>query len=269
MRKEFGLVSIIIPNYNSEKFISDTIDSILAQTYKKFEVIIVDDCSTDRSVDIINNYILKDAPIHLHILPKNSGRPAPPRNFGLKVATGEYIAFMDSDDIWHSQKLEIQLDIMSKNEVNFSSTELVQFTTLDSIKNYKKCKLKINENFKTITHNKLLKKNIIANSSVIIKKELLNELTFNEDFRYKAIEDFHLWLRVLQSGAKCIKLKEQLLFYRVADGSISRSKIDMLKRNITLYSEYQINGRPLGLKKYFYLFSYAYFSILSIIQRKL
>lgn len=111
-----SLVSIITPSYNSEKYISNTIESVITQTYQNWEMIIVDDCSTDSSCDIAEKYTQKDSRIKLIKLNKNSG-PAKARNRAIKEAKGRYISFLDSDDIWYHRKLEKQVYFMKENDL--------------------------------------------------------------------------------------------------------------------------------------------------------
>jgi teichuronic acid biosynthesis glycosyltransferase TuaG len=263
------LVTIITPSYNSKEYIVETIDSVLNQSYKNYEMLIVDDGSNDGSYEIVNNYIKKDQRLKIYRLESNSGCPAVPRNFALDIAKGEYIAFLDSDDIWHRDKLMIQVKYMITNNCFFSASEIKIFHKIDEVKEsvISEISLKSLES-KVIVHKKLIFKNIIPNSSVIIKKDLINKLKFNVDLRYKAIEDYYMWLQILEKGAKCSKLSSQLLFYRIAETSISKSKFDMFKKHIMLYSEYKPYNKPLGLKKYLYLLSYGYFSFVNKVLRR-
>ena len=109
-------VSIVIPTYNSEKFIDRTIKSVLNQTFQNFELIIVDDCSVDNTRKMIREFQKQDDRIKLIALEKNSGAPAHPKNVGIKNAKGEYIAFLDHDDEWLPKKLERQIELFIKNE---------------------------------------------------------------------------------------------------------------------------------------------------------
>lgn len=115
--KNDELISIIIPVYNAEEFIEDTINNIKIQTYEKWELLLVNDCSTDNSVSIIERY-LKDARIKLINLNENSG-PANARNTGIENAVGRYLCFQDADDIWNNEKLKKQLDFMKEKNVHF------------------------------------------------------------------------------------------------------------------------------------------------------
>ena len=112
-------VSVITPMYNCEKFISETIESVLNQTYTNWEMIIIDDCSTDKSKQIVKQYIERDKRIRLIALNENSGA-AVARNKGIEVSSGRFIAFLDGDDLWESNKLEKQIQFMTEKNIGFS-----------------------------------------------------------------------------------------------------------------------------------------------------
>jgi teichuronic acid biosynthesis glycosyltransferase TuaG len=267
--KNEPFITIITPSYNSKDYILETIDSVLNQSYQNYEMLIIDDCSNDGSYEIVRDYIKKDQRIKVYRLESNSGCPAVPRNFALEISKGEYIAFLDSDDIWHKDKLTIQIKYMIENHLSFTASEIKIFHNLKEIE--KAVNYEINFSLmesKEIVHGKLIFKNIIPNSSVVIKKDLIDKLRFNEDIRYKAIEDYHMWLRILEKGGKCCKLLSQLLFYRIAETSISKSKFSMFKKHIMLYTEYKPHDKPLGLKKYLYLLTYGYFSFVNKVLRR-
>lgn len=118
---EKGLVSVITPTYNCAKFIGETIESVQAQTYQQWEMIIVDDCSTDNTKEIVDKYIKEDSRIKYFCLKNNSGA-AVARTKAMELANGEYMAFLDSDDIWTEEKLKKQLAFMKKHDVAFSCT---------------------------------------------------------------------------------------------------------------------------------------------------
>ena len=120
---EDKLVSIIMPTYNCAKFIGKTIESVIAQTYENWELIIVDDCSKDNTEEVVSKY--KDNRIKYHRLENNSGA-AVARTEAMKKARGSYMSFLDSDDLWKKDKLEKQLEFMNKNNYNFTCTEYEQ-----------------------------------------------------------------------------------------------------------------------------------------------
>lgn len=257
-------VSIVIPTYNSAAFIADTLASVVHQTLDSWEVLVADDCSTDNTCAIVEEFARNDKRIRLIKLPQNSGRPAVPRNLAIRESRGKYIALLDSDDLWHSQKLEIQVAAMQSANVPFSSTRIKKFDSIDELNSVTAVKFEGSAiDITTLTHDRLLRKNTICNSSVIVKRELIAEMPFNEDIRYKAIEDYHCWLMLHQHyGLSSIVLEAPLTFYRLVESSISRSKVFMLQRNMIMYAEYSVKGKKLGLKRFFYLATYIYYSLM-------
>lgn len=223
MTKDSPLISIIIPMYNAEKYIGETIQSVMLQSYKNWEMIIVNNASTDKSLQIIDS--LQDSRISVVSLDKNSGGPAKPRNIGIENANGEYIAFLDADDIWHQDKLKIQIDYMIKYNYTFTSTNQLHIDENSiQISNkiykilavFKKNKLK-----KTICD--LIKTKFISTSSVIVKKEYID--FFDEDKDLVSVEDLCLWLKLFNNkNVNYSYLDKKLLFYRVLENSISSRK---------------------------------------------
>ena len=264
-----NLVSVIIPNYNSEKYIHDTIQSVLNQTYKNIEILIIDDCSSDNSVSIIKNMASENKNIKLIQLTKNCGRPAKPRNIGISKSKGEYIAFLDSDDIWHRQKIEFQLYCMKKYNNSFSSCAVQIFNKnipeeLEFIPSHFDKKRYIS--FKNI-NNLLIKNFIKSGSSVLCKKSIIKNIMFNELAEYKAVEDYNFWLDIhKKNNFSSIFINEKLVFYRVSDSSISKDKFLQAKKVFNLLSKFENNGKKLGFKKFFFFFTYAFFSIVSVFK---
>ena len=120
------LISIVVPLYNADKYIGETINSVLKQTYSNWELIIVDDCSTDNSRQVVEEF-MADQRIKLIKLDNNFGGPAGPRNIGIEKAKGEYVSFLDADDLWDENKLYHQLNFMRTESLDFSSTEVYPF----------------------------------------------------------------------------------------------------------------------------------------------
>lgn len=222
------LVSIIIPSYNAEDTIYDTVKSVLNQSYSMLEVIIVDDCSTDKTPEIIEEICSKHKNVQFYKLDENFGGPAKPRNIGIEKSSGEYIAFIDADDIWHPEKTKAQLKYMILNNVLISCSKRENFHSLADLKQFQR----INElTSKTINLEKLLQKNWTNTSSMIVKREALNKLRFNTQKKLIAVEDFHLWCSVLQKNNTLMHIiNEKLLCYRVHKNSISRNKFKMIKK---------------------------------------
>jgi len=189
------LVSVIIPTYNSAKYISRAVESVLNQTYQDFEIIIIDDGSTDNTGEIVQS--IKDDRI-TYIKQENAG-PAAARNKGLEIAKGEYIAFLDADDMWKANKLETQIKCFSQNDklcLAFSAMDLVnEDLEIIRVKRHRK-----------YTNNELLKQ-LLTNypdtvpmpSTVMIKKSYLNEVGYFYPELFTG-EDFDLWLRLILKG---------------------------------------------------------------------
>jgi glycosyltransferase involved in cell wall biosynthesis len=233
MKKSF--ISVIVPTYNRADLISETIESILNQTYKNFELIIVDDGSTDNTEEVIRKF--KDSRIK-YIKTDNWGGPARPRNIGIKKAKGEYIAFCDDDDIWLPEKLEKQIRVFQIS--NETAMLYTRFKTIegDVISNKifpENGKYKSGNIFKSI-----YLRNLIACSGVIVKRSVLDQVgLFNTDPNLIAIEDADLWLRIsLKYIIKCTD-DLPLLIYRIQSQSISQGFIQRTKRSIILRKRYK------------------------------
>lgn len=219
------LVSIVTPVYNSEKFISETIDSIQNQTYKHWELILVDDCSSDNSYDIISKYIKYDKRIRYIKLEKNSGA-AVSRNTGIKNARGRFIAFLDSDDIWLPEKLEKQLKYMLDKKIGFTFTSY-RYMKEDGTKTNKVAKAPYK-----INYNGLLKNTIIGCSTVVLDRQIVG------DFLMPLVrkgQDTATWLMILRNQKYAYGMEEILVDYRLVGNSLSSNKIKALKRTWNIY----------------------------------
>jgi len=243
------MVSIITPSYNSKQFIKESIASALAQTYQNWELIIVDDISPDNSNELIEEYIKKDSRIKLIKLEKNSG-PAIARNRGIKEAKGRYIAFLDSDDLWHPDKLSKQIAFMQEKSCALSYTgykriEETHGTIIDTIN----VPLKVN-------YSELLKQNIIGCLSAMYDTEKLGKVYMPD---LKKRQDFALWLSILKKVPYAYGLNEPLAYYRVRTSSVSSNKLLASRYNWKLYREVE----ELPIYKAIYYFGwYTYRSFL-------
>lgn len=222
-----SLVSIITPNYNSEKFIAQTLQSIRAQTYKNWELIIVDDCSTDKSLDIIETYSKTDKRIKVIKLNENSGAGIA-RNKAIEEATGNFIAFLDSDDLWHPEKLEKQLAFMVQNNYNLTYTSYNVFIEKDAEPN------KIVLCKPTLNYSQMLYSNKIGCLTAMYNKDNLGKIYMPE---IRKRQDYALWLKILKKEERAYGLQEVLACYRDRNNSISNNKIEMLKWNWILYKK--------------------------------
>lgn len=244
-----SLVSIITPSYKSSNFISYTIESVLAQTYKNWEMIIVDDFSPDNSNQVIEKYCKKDNRIKLVKLEINVGA-AQARNKALEFASGRYIAFLDSDDIWYPSKLEKQLVFMQNNNYPIS------YTSYELIDEEGKSKNHIIEAIDNLNLYDYLKNTIIGFSTSIIDKRLVEDEIKFLDIRIR--QDTNLWISLLKKGYKAYGLNEILVKYRVHTNSISANKIRAAKQVWNLY----FNIHKFGLfKSLYYFLYYAYNAI--------
>ncbi|MDB6443491.1 Glycosyl transferase family 2 [Pseudomonas sp. NFACC32-1] len=228
------LVSVIMPSYNAEALIARSIQSVIDQAYDNWELIVIDDCSKDSTRQVVQSFVEKDARIKLISLERNNGAPAAPRNIGVRHATGPWIAFLDADDIWHPQKLKLQMEALEKSGVDFCCTQMKDFID-DTLLSFPKVE---NVGCERISFAKQQLKGRIPTSSVVLKKEIMLRFPFNEDIRYKAVEDYHCWLRVHEAIGDSIKLSYPLLNYRRIAGQISGSKKYMLERMYMVHKEY-------------------------------
>ncbi len=221
------LVSIITPTYNCGKFIGRTIESVQRQTYHNWEMIIVDDCSTDDTEDIVNKYKAKDGRIKYHKLKTNSGA-AVARTESMKLAKGSYMAFLDSDDIWHPEKLKTQLSYMRNNDIAFSCTAYEQIDEEDNLIG------KTVSSPKRINYNRLLLDCPVGNSTVMYNVDKMGKF---EVPNIRKRNDDALWLAMLKKEKYIMSMPDVLMRYRVRQNSISSNKIDLIKYHWKLYRE--------------------------------
>ncbi|MDE0973880.1 MAG: glycosyltransferase family A protein [Candidatus Nanopelagicales bacterium] len=191
------LVSVVIPTYNMEQHISETLISVQSQTLESWEAIVVDDCSTDSTPRIVNEFVEQDPRIRYFRLSKNSNLPAVPRNYGIRQSQGKYVALLDHDDLWSPQKLQRQVQVLDADE-----TIAMIHSHLWVVRNGRRLwgLLYLPSPRKSIaTESKLKKSNVIQCSSVAIRKDVINGLGgFDESLELRAVEDYHLWFRVSQ-----------------------------------------------------------------------
>lgn len=219
------LVSIIMPSYNSAKFVRETIESVLLQTYTNWELIIVDDCSDDNTDEIIAGFC--DKRIHYLKNERNSGA-AVSRNRALREARGRWIAFLDSDDLWLPKKLEKQIRFMEENSYHFSYTNYVEINE-DSVPNGRR-----------ITGPKKISKTGMYNYcwigclTVMYDANIVGLIQIED---IKKNNDYAMWLKVIRK-ADCYLLADELAKYRKRTGSISdHSYVKLVKWHYRLYRD--------------------------------
>ena len=222
------LVSIITPCYNSEKFISESILSVLNQTYSNWELIIVDDASTDSSAIIVSDFALKDTRIHFIQLEKNSGTGVA-RNKALEQAKGDYIAFLDADDLWKPEKLQKQLDFMQEHQLPFS------FSYYECINEAGEQLNKRVEAPLNLSYRQLFFCNYVGNLTGIYSVKHFGKITNNS---VRKRQDWMQWLTILKQIKETKIVPESLAYYRLRENSISASKFDLVKYNFSVYRKF-------------------------------
>lgn len=208
------LVSIITPVHNASEYLEETIDSVLNQTYKNLEIILIDDASTDLSREIINKYQGIDNRVKSILLDENVG-VANARNQGIRFAKGKYIAFLDSDDIWLKDKLDTQIKFMKNNNIAFSHTS---YQFIDEDGNKIGNSIKVDE---CTDYTNLLRINSIGCLTVVIDIEKVG-LFEMPNIRH---EDYATWLTILKRGYNAYGINESLALYRKSATSLSGNKI--------------------------------------------
>lgn len=240
------LISIITPCYNAGLFIEETILSVLAQTYQNFEMIIIDDCSTDNSVAIIEKYILQEARIKLLSNEHNIG-VAKSRNKGINTSSGNYIALLDSDDIWFPMKLEKQIQFMLDKNILMSYSAYNTIDTDNNVIGYFPVREKT-------TYSDLLRTSNIGTLTMIYDVKQLGKLYF-EDIGH---EDYLLKLHILKKIPYAEGLSEVLASYRIADNSVSSNKF---KAALWQWKIYRDIEKISLFKSVYYFLHYAYHGI--------
>ena len=246
------LVSIIVPIFNGEEYLVGTIESVISQTYLNWEMILVDDCSTDKTSAIINRFVASDTRIRKITLESSSGGPARPRNKGLSVAKGDFVAFIDADDVWNANKLSVQVDFILE-----SNADLVHCgaTIIDSA-NQQIGTLNSLNKFRCIDFFLGLSTTLMIFNPIVLSSSLLkntSDVRFREDSQFHAIEDWLLWIELSIKGRKIQMTNRNLLSYRDHNSSISSLNGEkQYLRGFYLYSVLLLEGK-VGLGKYYFL----------------
>jgi teichuronic acid biosynthesis glycosyltransferase TuaG len=222
------LVSIIIPTYNTEKFIGLTLQSVHNQSYQNWEMILVDDASTDKTVKIINDFAKADNRIKLFQLPKNSGNGFA-RNAALEKATGKYIAYLDADDLWFPSKLEKQIQFLKDNKLPFT------FSFYDSIDEEGNSLNRRVEAPLNLTYDQLFFCNYVGNLTAIYDADYFGKIVIEATQKR---QDWRLWLTILKQIQVTKPVPEPLAFYRIRKNSISSSKFKLIKHNFGVYRDF-------------------------------
>ncbi len=249
INNEQPLITVVLPVYNKARFIRGALLSVLNQSYSNLEIIIIDDKSTDDSLDIIEKFSVKDSRVVVVRKSLNQG-VSEARNLGIKIAQGDYIAFIDADDIWHLHKIEEQVHfIEQKSNIDFIATS---YDMIDDFNNYFSEKsIKSHQ----ILFGELLKENYICCSSVLIKTKVAKANLFVNQYGH---EDFVYWLTLLEKGYCGYVWGEKLLSYRVSRFGRSSDKLWAAKERWKIYRcflKYNF------IKSLYYFIQYAWYGI--------
>ncbi len=240
-----GLVTIITPLHNGELYVAETIESVLSQTYQKWEMLIVDDCSSDRGRDIVKDYILRDSRIRLITNEVNLG-PAITRNKAIEVASGQYIAFLDSDDLWTDNKLEIQTTFMKTNNAYFT------FTYYDQITEDGKFIKSVNNLPEKVDYLSSIKSNKIGCLTAVYDVSFFGKV-YMEDIAKR--QDYTLWLKLLKKVSNAYCVPKILAHYRIRENSVSSNKFRLVKFHWHIYRN--IEGHSF-LKSLYFISNYIF-----------
>ncbi len=220
-----ALVSIITPAFNAEKFVVQSIQSVQNQTHIDWEMIIVDDCSTDATVAIVKKFAQQDGRIKLVCLDKNSGTGVA-RQAALLLAKGQFVAFLDADDLWFPNKLQIQLAFMKTHQLAFT------FSFYDCINETGLLLHKRVEAPKNLSYRQLFFCNYVGNLTAIYERCFFENIKISN---IRKRQDWMLWLYILKKIKFTKPVPETLAFYRIRENSLSASKIDLLQHNFNVY----------------------------------
>ena len=236
VKRACPLVSVIMPAYNCGKYIEAAIRSVQAQTFTDWELLIIDDCSTEEPCDVVQQIADEDPRVRILQNPENMG-VAKTRNRGMDLAEGEYLAFLDSDDVWHPTKLEMQLQRMRETgaDICYTSYRIVDADGVPSKPAYL-----VPEQ---VDYEALLKQNVMGCSTVMLRWSRLKEYRFRTDFYH---EDYVLWRTLLREGHQACGCRETLTDWRLIANSRSFNKVKAAKNRWRIYTDYL--HLPLGVR---------------------
>lgn len=208
-------VSVVMPLYNSERYVAEAIESVIEQTFTNWELIVVDDGSTDKSCEIVEEYAKKDNRIKLMYNPTPNRMPSSPRNIGIQAAEGEYIAFLDSDDIWLKEKLSQQLELFKDKRT------AVVYSDYEKIDEHSHRSARIVKAPRYTDYQRLLYSNVIGNLTGIFDVSKVGK-KYYLDIHH---EDYAFWLSILKKGYIARSTKTITALYREHKNSMSSNKL--------------------------------------------
>ena len=243
-------VSVIIPMYNSEKYINDCLNSVVNQTYSNLEIIVIDDCSTDSSLNLVSN--IKDSRIKIVKFAENKGVSSA-RNKGIELAKGDYICFIDSDDIWVKDKIEKQLEFIVKNDYAFIYSNYAFFDN-KKLASKKLSSLNFKNELKTTSVlTEMTYEDAIKNTAIFVSTVMLDVKKIKKEDMYmpnlKIGQDSVAWWHILKKGIVAHGMEDVLALYRVSGNSLSSNK---LKAVVGAWKNYM--GEDLRFYKKIYCF---------------
>ncbi len=250
---EKPVVSVIMPCYNAEAYLPESIESVISQTFHNWELLVIDDCSTDNSAEIVRTYASKDERIRMLRTEKPSGSATVPRNIGIQKAQGRYIAFLDADDQWFPEKLEQQLPLFEAPEV------AVVFSNYEKMDSEGKRSSRIVKAPALLTYRKLLQSNAIGNLTGIYDTEKAGKKQM-PDLHH---EDYAFWLSILKQGFVARNTNTVLAAYRAAGKSLSGNKFKAMAWTWKIYRREENLAFPAAC---YYFMHYAVRSCLKFLK---
>ena len=241
------LISVIIPYYKKKEYIISSINSVLNQTYKNLEIIIIYDDLNKEDLNLLKKIKKKDKRIKIYINKKNLGAGRS-RNKGIKLSKGVFVAFLDSDDLWKKNKLKKQIFFMKKNGINASHTSYPIINSNNKIVG--------SRNAKDMSYKLLLKSCDIGLSTVVLKKEIITSKIKFANIKTK--EDYVLWLKITFNNNKIFALKDNLTKWRKLEDSLSSSRLQKIYDGYLVYRKY-MNFNLLKSFGFLMLLSFNYF----------
>lgn len=249
-------VSIITPVYNSSTYIRECLNSTLGQTYTDLEHILVDDCSTDDSVQIIEEYAKKDSRVKLIKLKKNGGAGVA-RNTAIKAAQGKFVAFLDSDDFWHKEKLSIQVDFMLKNDYSFS---YAQYYIVDE----NSTPQKLVKSPKTVSYNDIRRNGYIGCLTAMYDADKIGKYYMP---LIRKRQDWAMEILILKDIKMSYGIQQPLSYYRVGNESLSNNKFKLIKYNYSVFHKVLgMSQLESSFRMIVFLFCYFKFKFTSIVK---
>ena len=243
-----ALVSIITPSYNSERFINECVRSVLDQTYTNWELIIVDDASDDNSRKLISNIAERDNRIKFVFLTKNIGA-AGARNIALEMSEGRYVAFLDSDDVWKTEKLTTQIDFMQSHDISFSFSSY-QPMSENGMEFFREIKAPLK-----IDYNSFLKNTIIGCLTVVLDKYKIGDVKMPN---LRTSQDMALWLSIMKGGVAAYGIEQSLAYYRIVENSNTSNKFKVIQG---VWRIYRIEEGLGYVRSIWYFLNYAFNAI--------